>query len=361
MKELIFRVNQRLLFWVLLGVILYYGRTFLVPLAFAIMLAMLMAPLSARLDRSMNRALSSLVCVFIVCVVLLIMLGVIAGQFAAFSRDMPQIKGKAEEVFSDAQSWVEDQFKVSEQKQKEWLRSQLQSVGKTAGGFLRNLVGGVAAIGTGLVLALVYTYLLIYQREKYAAFFLKIFAKHGDAETEQVIQKVSHVAQKYLLGRVISILILIFLYALGLLAAGVKYAVLLAAVAGLLAFLPYIGTVVGGLFPVLMAFVTQDARTALWAGVVLAAIQVIDNYFIEPYVVGGEVNLSALATILAIISGGLIWGAAGMILFIPLLGIARIIFDHVENLEPYSHLIGDSGPETSSKIKDWAKKLLGKK
>jgi predicted PurR-regulated permease PerM len=81
----------------------------------------------------------------------------------------------------------------------------------------------------------------------------------------------------------------------------------------------------------------------------MVVVQAVDNYFIEPFVVGGEVNLSALATIIALIAGGLLWGIAGMILFIPLLGIAKIVFDNVEKLEPIGFLIGD--PAKSSKGK----------
>ncbi len=360
-KELIFRVNQRLLFWVLLIVIMHYGRTFLVPLVFAALLAMLMAPLCRKLDKKMSRGWSTLICVFLLFTGLLVMFGVLAGQVAAFSNDLPEFKKKAEEFVSQGQSWFEERFNISEERQKELVKEHLQSAGNTAGKYIGGLVGGVAAILTSMVLTLVYTFLLLYHKEKYTLFFLKIFSKEERSEVREVIDKVSDVSQKYLMGRVMSILILIVLYATGLLIVGVDYAILLAAVAGLLAFIPYVGTVAGGLFPVLMALVTQDFQTALWAGAVIAGIQVVDNYFIEPYVVGGEVNLSALTTILAIIAGGMVWGAAGMILFIPLLGIAKIIFDHVAQLKPYGYLIGDPGGQASSKVKSWFKKIFKKK
>ena len=360
-KELVSRVNQRLLFWVLLIVILHYGRTFLVPLVFAALLAMLMVPLCRKLDRKMTRAYSTLICVFIVFVGLLVMMGVLAGQIAAFSNDLPELKEKLGEFINQGQSFIEDRFNVSQQKQKGLIKDQLESAGKTAGKFLGGLLGGVAAIATSTALTLVYTFLLLYHKEKYSNFFLRIFSKEENSEVKEVIEQISDVSQKYLFGRVISILILIILYSIGLLIVGADYAILLAAVAGLLAFIPYIGTAAGGLFPILMALVTQDLQTALWTGAVIAGIQAVDNYFIEPYLVGGEVSLSALSTILAIISGGLIWGAAGMILFIPLLGIAKIIFDHIDQLKPYGYLIGDPDGRASTKVKDWFKKTFGGK
>jgi predicted PurR-regulated permease PerM len=91
--------------------------------------------------------------------------------------------------------------------------------------------------------------------------------------------------------------------------------------------------------------------------VVLLGIQTIDNYFIEPNVVGGQVHLAALPTILGIITGGIIWGPAGMILFIPMLAIAKIIFDHVEDLKPYGYLIGGQNGDEPSAFRQWIKRL----
>lgn len=88
----------------------------------------------------------------------------------------------------------------------------------------------------------------------------------------------------------------------------------------------------------------------------MLAIQALDNYFIEPSVIGGEVNLSALATIVSIVSGGFIWGIAGTILFIPLLAMVKIVCDHVENLKPFGFLIGDPQGNKPSKVRVWLKK-----
>jgi predicted PurR-regulated permease PerM len=123
-----------------------------------------------------------------------------------------------------------------------------------------------------------------------------------------------------------------------------------------------VGTVLGGLFPVMMALVTEDSmQPALFAILVMFTIQTIDNYFIEPNIVGGEVNLSALTSILSIIAGGMIWGVAGMILFLPMAGILKIICDHVESLKPIGYLIGDPDGKKASKLSQWIKDKFSKK
>ncbi|NJK95970.1 MAG: AI-2E family transporter [Bacteroidales bacterium] len=111
-----------------------------------------------------------------------------------------------------------------------------------------------------------------------------------------------------------------------------------------------------------MAVVTEDTfGPALGVIVVISLAQIFDNYFIEPYVVGGNVNISPLFTILILIIGGLIWGIAGVILFLPLLGMLKIFFDNVEGLYPYAYLIGDQNDSTPAngmwqKIKGWFSK-----
>jgi predicted PurR-regulated permease PerM len=150
---------------------------------------------------------------------------------------------------------------------------------------------------------------------------------------------------------------LFVLYSVSLLLIGIKNALLLSAIASLLTIIPYIGPILGGLFPLMTAMVTETSvQPVLWVLAALIVIQAIDNYFVEPNVIGGEVRLTALSTIISIFIGGILWGIAGMILFIPILSILKIIFSHVEKLKPFGYLIGDEGKSPSSKIKAWFRK-----
>lgn len=354
------RINQILLFAILLVVVLYFGKPILAPLVFAAFLAMLMAPLCRKLEKKgWNRSLASLACVLILLFSLLTFLGAVVMQIASFSQQLPQIEEKTTALIDDLQSFVQEKFDVAPAEQTAFLRKQVQNVGASAGKFITGILGGLTTTIASILLTLVFTFLLIYNKEKYEEFFVQL-NRHGDKEeTRKVVHEVSEVSQQYLAGRALSILINGTMYAIGLSIVGVKNAVLLAGVAALLTLVPYIGTTLGGLFPVLMAFITEDGyQKALWAAGVLIVIQAIDNYFIEPNVVGGRVKLSALATILFIIIGGLIWGIPGMILFIPVLGIAKIVFDHVESLRPLGYVIGESDDSKPSRVGQWFNKQI---
>jgi predicted PurR-regulated permease PerM len=363
MKFSLVRINQILLFAVLATIVLYFGRQILIPVIFAAMLSMLMAPVCRKLDnRGFHRVFSALVCILILFAVFLLMLLIVIGQISSFAHDLSTIEQKSELFFANIRQYIEGQFKISPERQTTILKQQVKSLNQSAGSYVSNVAGGIIGTIAGLAITLVFTFLLLFHKEKYEGFFLRL-NKSGDQEkTKMVLEKITHISQQYLTGRAISMIFLFVLYAIALLIIGVKNALLLAGIASLLTIIPYIGPILGGFFPFLMALLTEDSlQPAIWVAITLFIIQAIDNYFVEPYVIGGEVRLTALSTIIAIIAGGLIWGVAGMILFIPMVAIAKIIFDNVESLQPYAYLIGDEEKAPSSRLKNWFKKIFFRK
>ena len=362
MREIFNRMNQYLFFAVLVVVVFYFGKPLLIPISFAALLAMLMAPLCNRLDKRFPRGLSTFVCVLIIALTIGGLITVIGGQIAAFSEDVPKIKEKAQTFMQDAQRFIEEEFGLPSEKQEQLAKEQAKSSSQSQkGSLVGRILSGITSTIGGLVLTLVFTFLMIYNKEHFEQFFIKLFRNKDEGKVKEVVNKVSTVSQKYLTGRAMSILINATLYAIGLSIVGVKNAILLAAVAAILTLIPYVGTVLGGVFPVVMALATENSiEPAIWAAVVLFLIQTIDNYFIEPNIVGGEVNLSALVTIIALIMGGLIWGPAGMILFLPMTGIVKVVCDHVDSLKPIGHLLGEPGGKQPSRIKLWIQEKLGK-
>jgi predicted PurR-regulated permease PerM len=90
-----------------------------------------------------------------------------------------------------------------------------------------------------------------------------------------------------------------------------------------------------------------------------ATVQFVQSYIIEPLVVGSEVNINPFFTIAGIVAGEMVWGIPGMILSIPLLGMAKIICDGVPQLQPIGFLIGTEkkkeGSNLIKKVKTWFK------
>jgi predicted PurR-regulated permease PerM len=355
------RANSVLFFGFLIVTALYFARSFLMPFSLSIILAMLMLPICKKLEHwGLNRALAVVICILIILLAMAGAFALLAGQFASFNDDLPKIQTEVEAQLDRFQQWVQEQFKVEPAKQEQMLKEQLSSTSGSSGGLAKKILSGTIGGLTTFILILAYFFFFLYYREKYEKFFLEVRGENNVPEVKEVMGKIQKVAVKYIGGRFLGILILAVLNSIGLLIVGAKNAILLGVIAALFTFIPYVGTIIGGVFAAGTVMITQSTGSAFAILGILAVIQLLDDYLIEPYIVGGNVHLSPLAIIVILVIGGLLWGVAGMILFIPFLGIAKIIFDHVPSLQPYGFLIGDN--ETSSdssifkKLKGWFKK-----
>lgn len=67
-----------------------------------------------------------------------------------------------------------------------------------------------------------------------------------------------------------------------------------------------------------------------------SAVQFIQGWVLEPLILGPQMKINPLFTILALVLGELLWGISGIIL-----AIFKIICDHIEPLRPYGFLIGE--------------------
>ncbi len=217
----------------------------------------------------------------------------------------------------------------------------------------------LSLMGTFL-LTLVYIFFFLLYRSKFRKSVAKWFPEEKRPEVHNVISSAAHVSQNYLLGKLLLCVLIAVLYAIGLSLSGIKHAVLISVIAALLTLIPYIGNIIGFGLALAMALLSGAGSTAL-IGVILTfgITQLLETYTLEPYVVGGKVNLNPIMTIIVVVLGYQVWGVVGMLIAIPALGVAKIIFDHIPPLNPLGYLFGqkDTGSDDDSKLskaKRWA-------
>ena len=178
------------------------------------------------------------------------------------------------------------------------------------------------------------------------AFLYRLFNPEHHTEVGTTVLKIEKVVRSYILGLFTVILIIAVLNTVGLMLLGIQHAMFFGALAAVLTIIPYIGIFIGSLLPIVFALVTKDS---LWypLGVALIfwAVQFLEGNFITPNIIGGRVSINPFAAILALFFGGMIWGAIGMILSIPVLAILKVIFDTIEPLRPYGFLLGNPPDE----------------
>lgn len=112
--------------------------------------------------------------------------------------------------------------------------------------------------------------------------------------------------------------------------------------------LPYVGIAIGSIFPAIFALATMDSPYYA-LGIVgwFQAVQFLEGNFITPNIVGGKVSLNPMASMLAIILGGMLFGFAGFILALPITALLKVVFDSIPQTEAFGYLLGN--PETENK------------
>ena len=342
----IYRVNAVLFLIILTVTILYFGRTFLIPVAFSVLLGMLFLPVSRKLESwGINRVWATFICLLLILLFIAGIIGILGAQAANFSQDLPLIQTRSQELLETLQTWIQQKVNVSPEQQIGYLKRAVSNFSYSANAFITAALSGTMGIITGLVLTLLYFFFLMWKREKYKAFFLKLVEPENRPALKHELNQITSVSSQYLIGRLISMIFLATIYAVGFSIVGLKNGVLLAFVAVLPTIVPYIGAYIGGFFPLMMTLVTGTSGMILPVFLILVIAQTIDNNIIEPMVEGQSLDLSPIITIIALVLGELIWGVAGMILFIPMFAILKIICEHIPALHPYGFLLANDVEE----------------
>jgi predicted PurR-regulated permease PerM len=335
----------RLLFlWSLIVVALYFGKPFLVPLVLASILAMLFLPLAAKLEsKGWNRVLSSLACVLILVIVIVGLASLLYWQISGLAEDLTQMEQKIRQTIQQLRQFVSSTLGISQQQQQQLIQKQQQSGGS---GQMAQVVGGIMSALTGffvnLILVLVYTFLLLFLRSHLKKFILAKFPSTPERDTEAILRDGTNVARKYVSGLAMMIAMLWVLYAIGFSVAGVKNAIFFAVLCGLLEIVPFIGNITGTGLTLIMG-ITQGGGSGVIIGILItyALVQFIQTYILEPLIVGSELKINPLCTILGLVAGELIWGIPGLVVVLPVLGILKVVFDRIEPLKQYGMLMGE--------------------
>jgi predicted PurR-regulated permease PerM len=347
----------------LAAMILFHGRPFFVPLTIAALLSMLLLPVSEKLQRwGVNKAIAISLSVLLIVLFFSGIIALLAWQVTDMAQNASQIEQSISQKAQELKQYISSSLGISPQKQQEMLKKQQQS---SSGGQLASLfTTAFTSIGTLLanfLLVLVYMFLFMYFRSHLKKFVLRLAPKEEQAKTTRVIESSRKVAQKYITGLMLMVVGLWIMYSIGFAIAGVKNFFFFAVLCGLLEIVPFVGNLIGNALTIVVTL-AQGGSMNVVLGILItyAVVQFIQSYILEPMVVGSEVNINPVFTIGGIIIGEFIWGVPGMIVAVPLLGIAKIICDNVEPLKPYGFLIGEEKKEGSSAFVDKIKKLFGK-
>jgi len=335
---------------------LYYAKQFFMPLFLGALIATLFLPLCNWMEKKgIHKGIATLSCFLIIVLAMGLIALMISWQISEIVQDITLIKEGISSKLKEFQQYIFDQFGISANTQWQMVKDQQDTIAN----ILQLIAGSLASILSNLLLILVYFFLFLYYRNHLKQFILKFASQANKSELERIVGRCTNVTQQYLVGMAKMILCLWIMYGIGFSLLGVKNALFFAVLCGLLEIVPFIGNITGTTITVLVSLV-NGAPLPVIGGIiaVYAFVQLFQGWILEPLILGPQVKINPLFTIVALILGELIWGIPGIVLAIPFTAITKIICDNIDSLKPYGFLIGElEEKKKESKFLGFVKKL----
>lgn len=206
------------------------------------------------------------------------------------------------------------------------------------------LLHGIGSITSGLLLWAFLPFLVFFMLAAKARLWratIELFPDTSRANVRRALDDVNVVLRSYVAGSSLVAGILAgacwILFAL----MHLDYAFLAALVSGLVNMIPYIGVVLSWIPPFLLGFDKwHNIGPFLIVAGVLSVLHILAANVLMPAIVGRSVHLNPLAVTISLLFWGWLWGAAGLILAIPVTATLKVICDHVPDWQPWGRWLG---------------------
>jgi predicted PurR-regulated permease PerM len=321
--------------------ILYVLGDILVPFAFSILFAILLNPLYVRLEKVMPKFLAILLSIIIAILLLIGLFYFLSTQINTFISSIPLLQKKLTLLMAQGQAWTKSHFGIN-------LDKQVAAIsGEVSGGssMLRNTLSTLFGMVSVLLLIPVYIFMLLYYKPLILDFLFQVFSEKHSLRVAEILSETKGAVQSYMQGLMIETTIVCIMNSVALIILGVPSAIVIGVIGGILNMLPYIGGIIAIALPVLMVTIVKNGfTTQLLVIIAYLVIQFIDNNILVPRIVSSKVQINALMSIIVVLLGGALWGVSGMFLSIPMIGVLKIVFDRVDDLQPWGKLLGDHVP-----------------
>lgn len=352
--------------------VMVVAKSVIVPLTFSIFFAILLLPVSQWIERyKIPRVFSSFSAILFGIVLSSGILFFFYSQMTNFAQDADMFVERLNEMLASANQFLGNYFAIETIRLDQVAQTLINFIRENVGSITQQ-IGGAASTLTSLLLVPIFVFLILLLRDILKNFLLKTFGQGDSGQEKQVktiILNVKTTVQNYITGVLIVMGILAVLYSILLTVIGVDHAIFFGVFAGMMNVIPFIGPLFGSILPILYALITMDSL--FYPLIILLGsyvIQLFEGNLITPMIVGSQVSMNALVTLLFLVVGAQVWGLAGMILFIPMGAILKVICDEVDQLNHYGYVMGriteDKSEERSilaKKVREFSKKASYKK
>lgn len=334
----------------LISLLLYFGKALFIPLSFAILISFILYPICKLIEK---KGVNSTVAIFISIFGLVVLASFITYlfilQIIAFSNEWQFFRVKLVETALQLSHYLSEQFNLSSENQMVFLKNAINNSGTQAISLLQNTLYSLSESLFYLVIIPVYSILILHYRQLLVNVLYHIFPSEKKETIREILVETIHAYYNFIKGMGLVYIIVGVLNSIGLAIIGVPHPILFGFTASVLTFIPYVGILISSLLPIAISWITFNS---IWypIGVVIVfgIVQLLEAYIIFPFAVGSRLKINTLVIILVVIIGGILWGAAGMILFIPFVSITKLIAERTKGLKTLVILLGEGETNDSN-------------
>jgi predicted PurR-regulated permease PerM len=325
-------LRRQALFWgtamVLLILFLYVFSGILLPFVAGMALAYFLDPVADRLQRlGLSRLMATIVILFAFVIVLVlgfvVLVPILASQMADFAARLPDYMTRLQALVTNFDpAWLERRFGVDAAGLKEGLNSLLTS----GFGLLTSLFQSIWNSGMALVSVVsllvvtpVVAFYMLLDWDRMIAVVDSWVPRDHVQTVRTIFSDINTATAGFVRGQGTLCLVLGGMYAFGLTLTGLNFSILIGLFAGLISFIPYVGSLTGLVLAVGVAFVQFWPDWIMVAAVacVFFVGQFIEGNILQPKLVGKSVGLHPVWLMFALFAFGALFGFVGLLIAVP--------------------------------------------
>ena len=335
--------NKNWLIWLAIFIMfctcVYVLRSVLLPFVAGIIIGYLLDPWADRFTKlGMNRTLATILVLFLVVIffvpALVLLVGVIDEQLSSFISKIPAYMSSIAERMEPTLIELQERFPgLVADKVKMYLRENMANGLKLTGGILKGVINSGFAIMNLLSLLLITPIVAFYMLRDWDSFIAKVddlLPQKAKASIEQQAKEIDAILAGFIRGQLSVCVLLGAFYALGLYIVGLDLGGVVGFIAGVISFIPYVGSISGLVISMALAFAQfSDYGSILQVAAVFAIGQFLEGNFLTPKLVGESVGLHPVWVMFALLAGGVLLGFLGLMVAVPAAAVIGVIVRHL--------------------------------
>lgn len=199
--------------------------------------------------------------------------------------------------------------------------------------FLNSLISGLGSFSIGLFSVLFISFFFLKDSQLFEDGIMVFVPNAKESRSRKSFTKIKDLLSRYFVGLILQILILFVIYTTVLLIFGIKNAIVIAFLCGLLNLIPYVGPMVSAVLIFILSMSSNLGQSfsevilpkTIYVMIGFVIAQLVDNFFSQPFIFSKQMKSHPLEIFLVILIAGILFGILGMVVAIPTYTAIKVV------------------------------------